>query len=173
MKYLAFLLALWMTASAIGLAQTPKPADKNAAKKAEPVDDPPPVLSVPADYRYDAAGRRDPFANPIPKGGGEPSGSDQTTITIARPPGLPGLLLAEARLSGVVTSREPSMNRAVIVGPGGKTYFATRGDALLDAVIKEIRSDSTVVFTIVSRSNKQPTERETVRSVSTSAGENK
>jgi hypothetical protein len=150
-------------------------APKQPAAKAEPVDEPPPVLWVPPDYRYDTAGRRDPFANPISQTGPEKRPDDPGAgKSEPRPLGLPGLLLAEAKLSGVITStREPAMNRAVILGPGGKTYFATRGDSLFDAVIKEIRSDSTVVFTIVSRSNKQPTDREVIRAVSSSAGENK
>jgi hypothetical protein len=170
MKYKSWILALCMAmvSAALAFSQAGKPADK---KKAEVVEEPPSVLSVPPGYRYEAAGRRDPFANPIPKE--EAKTDNGGTAVVARPPGLPGLLLAEARLSGVVTSKEPAMNRAVIVGPGGKTYFATRGDSLFDAVIKEIRSDSTVVFTIVSRSNKQPTDREVVRAVTTSAGVNK
>jgi hypothetical protein len=49
------------------------------------------------------------------------------------------------------------MNVAVITAPGGKPYFAYRGDSLFDAVIKEIRSDG-VVFTLTTpgRENAEP-----------------
>ena|SRR5688572_28876675 len=141
----------------------PKPADK------APESEPPPVLAVPQGYRYDSAGRRDPFSNPIPK----PEPQDAAAvIPVVRPPGLPGLLLAETKLSGIVKSAEPGMTKAVIAGPGGKIFFATRGDSLFDAVIKEIRTDA-VVFSVLSPTTRQPLDKEVVRSVSTPSGEKK
>src|SRR5438477_10522148 len=70
------------------------------------VEEPPPVLSVPKDYRYNARGRRDPFVNPVPK----PKAAVTAAVVppSARPPGLKGVLVQEAQVAGVVTSREPA-----------------------------------------------------------------
>src|SRR5262245_28620901 len=85
--------------------------------------EPPPVLAVPAGYRYDPRGRRDPFVNPIPK----PIEPDKETPVVVRPPGLKGVLVAEAKLLGVVSSREFAMTKVIIQAPGNKTYFAAKG----------------------------------------------
>jgi hypothetical protein len=85
--------------------------------------------------------------------------------------------MTEANLLGVVTSREPSMNRVVIAAPGSRTYFGAPGDALFDAVIKEIRPDA-VVFTLAplagNRGQQQapPANREIVRRINPVPGEN-
>lgn len=166
MKYSTSILALGF---AVALAfpafpQAGKPADKPSTAKEADVT-PPPVLGVPPGYRYDSGGRRDPFLNPIPKPETGPE------APVVRPPGLRGLLLAETSINGTVVSPVAGMTRAVIIGPGRKTYFAARGDSLYDAIVKEIRSDA-VVFTVISPSTRQPTEQEVVRSVNTS-GEKK
>jgi hypothetical protein len=113
-------------------AQPPKPAE-------EPLS----PLAVPKDYHYNGRGRRDPFVNPIPK----PAPNTAAAAAAARPQcpqsqGLKGVLLGQAAIAGVVTSREPSMNIAIISAPGGKTYFARIGDALCDAVVRTIRLDA-------------------------------
>ena len=126
----------------------------------------PPVLSVPPGYRYESRGRRDPFVNPIPK-----TVEGVAKPPVIRPPGLKGVLFAEATLGGVVTSREPAMNKVVIQAPNRKTYFAATGDALFDAVIKEIRPDS-VVFTVTSNQG-EPQSRDVVRRINPVPGENK
>jgi hypothetical protein len=54
---------------------------------------------------------------------------------------LKGILIGQASIAGVVTSREPSMNVAIISAPGGKTYFAHIGDGLCDGVVKSIKLD--------------------------------
>jgi hypothetical protein len=96
----------------------------------------PPVLTVPKDYRYNARGRRDPFVNPVPKPKTVVAAAPPPTV---RPPGLKGVLVAEAQIAGVVTSREPSMNVVVLSAPGARTpYFARVGDQLFDAVVKNI-----------------------------------
>ena len=127
------LLIFVMTPGLSPVAYTQAPA---AAPPAPP-EEPPPVLAVPKDYRYNARGRRDPFVNPVPV----PVGATLPPPT-ARPPGLKGVLVSEAGISGVVTSKEPSMNVVIILAPGSKTYFARVGDQLFDAVIKEIKLDS-------------------------------
>ena len=152
-------LCLLLDAQAQATPQQTKPAVE---------EEPPPVLSVPPEYRYDPRGRRDPFVNPIPK-----PVPEEPPVPVIRPPGLKGVLLNEANVIGIVTSKEPTMNVAIIAAPGGRTYFATRRDTLFDALIKEIQVDS-VVFTL-----KPPGQaadappRDIVRKVRPTPGENK
>lgn len=143
-------------------AQAPPPAAAPA-----PAEEPRPVLAVPPGYKYDARGRRDPFVNPVPK-----AVAPEPEIPFVRPAGLKGVLISEATIIGVVTSKETQMNLAVIQAPGGKTYFATPGDELFDAVIKQIQVDA-VVFE-VSAAGRQAGQaappREVVRKVRSSPG---
>jgi Tfp pilus assembly protein PilP len=150
--------------------QQPAPQTQQAS-----IPDPLPPLSVPAGYKYDARGRRDPFVNPIPK----PVPEEAAAPVVARPPGLKGLSIADAKLVGVVTSKDLAMNKVIIQAAGNKTYFAGRGDTLWDGVIKDIQADA-VVFTQVTPARPagqpanapQPT-REIVRKLHPTTGENK
>jgi hypothetical protein len=132
-------------------------------------EEPPPVLTVPKDYRYNARGRRDPFVNPVPK--------PKTVVAVppptVRPPGLRGVLIAEAQIAGVVTSKEPSMNVVVIAAPGARTpYFARVGDQLFDAIVKNITLDA-ITFTVTGASGDAKTPRDIVRRVRPKPGEDK
>jgi hypothetical protein len=142
-------------------AQEPPPAAQ------QPQEEPPPILTAPPGYKYDQRGRRDPFVNPIPK-----PAAPEPEVPVVRPPGLRGVLISEATIIGIVTSREPQMNVAVIEAPGGKTYFAARGDQLFDAVIQQIRTDE-VVFQLSAprRQGGEAPPREVVRKVRTIPGE--
>ena len=118
-------------------------------------------MGVPPSYRYDSRGRRDPFVNPVPKP------KVEAAVPIVRPKGLPGVMISEAVISGIVWSREVEMNRVVIAAPGGRTYFARRGDALFDAVIKDIERDG-VVFQVKAKDREgNPILEEVVRRVRT------
>jgi hypothetical protein len=137
------------------------------------IPEPLPPLSVPAGYKYDARGRRDPFVNPIPK-----PLPEEVAAPVARPSGLKGLLMADAKLMGVVTSKDLAMNKVIILAPGNKTYFASRGDTLWDAVIKDIQPDAVVFTTVVPQRPGQPANtaqasRDIVRKVHPTTGENK
>jgi hypothetical protein len=154
--------------------QPPQPQQQAASNPTPQVSnplEPPPVLSVPAGYKYESRGRRDPFVNPIPK----PVEEEAAAPVVVRPPGLKGLLVADAKLLGVVTSREAAMNKVIIQAPGNKTYFASRGDTLWDGVIKDIQPDA-VVFTVQSPARPNgppPTSRDIVRKVRPATGDNK
>jgi hypothetical protein len=157
-----FVLSVCAAAPAPAAAQTPpKPPAK---PQAQPQEDPAPVLSVPQGFRYDPQGRRDPFVNPVPKVVAPPP-----EIPPIRPEGLPGVLVAEAKVAGIVTSKEPGMTKVIISAPGRKTYFAMKGDTLFDGIIKEIRANE-VVFTMISPSTKRPVDREAVVRTGSSAG---
>jgi hypothetical protein len=133
-------------------------------------EEPPPVLTVPKEYRYNARGRRDPFVNPVPKPKAAVVAAPPPTV---RPPGLKGVLVAEAQIAGVVTSKEPSMNVVVISAPGARTpYFARVGDQLFDAIVKNITLD-TITFTATGASGDARTPRDIVRRVRPKPGEDK
>jgi hypothetical protein len=153
-------------AGAKAAAATPAPkAPAKAPAKPQVEDDPAPVLSVPEGFRYDQRGRRDPFVNPMPKPVAPPP-----EVPTIRPDGLPGVLVAEAKITGIVTSKEPGMTKAMINAPGRRApYFAVAGDTLFDGIIKEIRPDA-VVFTMVSPLTKKPVDRELIVKTGTSAG---
>ena len=140
-------------------------------KVAEAEDEPPPPLTVPRGYRYEPRGRRDPFVNPQPK----PVGAAAEVKPTIRPDGLPGVLVSEVKVSGIIYSPEPTMKKAML-SAGKKTYFAAQGDSLFDGVIKEIRPNE-VVFTMLSTATKQPVNKETTvptgGSSATLAGEKK
>ena len=144
-------------------------AKSKAPAKAPPQREEPPVLAVPPGYRYDAAGRRDPFVNPVPKSVTKAAPAPPRQ----RPPGLKGVLVSEAGIAGVVTSKEPSMNVVVIAAPGNKTYFARVGDALFDGVVKDIQLGTVtfVVTAIGEGTGRSP--REVVRQVRPAPGENR
>lgn len=163
---------LWLLASGLWIllpltAFPQAQAEKPPAPPAQQ-EEPPPVLSVPKDYHYSAHGRRDPFVNPIPK----PKGAAAVQAP-ARPPGLKGVLVAEAAIVGVVTSKEPSMNVVILSAPGVKTpYFAHVGDTLFDAFVKSIKKD-TVTFALNARQPDPKAVREIVRKVRSTPGEDK
>ena len=119
--------------------------------------DPPPALAVPPGYSYQPRGRRDPFVNPVPK---TETVDEDSPKPLARPDGLPGVLVSEVKLSGIIYSPAATMKKAMLV-VGRSTYFAKQGDSLFDGVIKEIRPNE-VVFALVSTKTRQPVNRETV-----------
>jgi len=144
----------------------PQAQPQKPAAPPQQQDEPAPVLSVPKDYHYNARGRRDPFVNPIPKP--VQKAAPPPPPQAVRPPGLKGVLVAEADIIGIVVSREPSMNVITIAAPGGKRYFARVGDSLFDAVVRGIRADS-VTFTVTAPGD-QNAPKEIVRKM---RGENK
>lgn len=169
MRRITFLISIVILVSSAGFpqAQPPKPGTPAATPQEEPT----PALAVPKDYRYNARGRRDPFVNPVPKPKAAAAAAAAAPPS-SRPPGLKGVLVSQAQISGVVTSREPSMNVVVIMAPGAKgAYFARVGDELYDAVVKRITFDS-VTFGLASGGDAN-SPREIVRKVRPKPGEDK
>ena len=85
-------------------------------------------------YRYDPQGRRDPFQSlvgPAPKL--QPG---------QRPPGVPGFLIDEMKLQGIVQTRQGFV--AMINGPDNKGYLVHSGDKVLDGEVIRITSSSVV-----------------------------
>jgi Tfp pilus assembly protein PilP len=85
-------------------------------------------------YRYDPQGRRDPFQSlvgPAPKL--QPG---------QRPPGVPGFLIDEMKLQGVVRTRQGLV--AMVNGPDNKGYLIHVGDKVLDGEVIRITPLSVV-----------------------------
>jgi len=167
MRRITFLISIVILVSSLGFlqAQAPKPG----TPAAPPQEEPTPALAVPKDYRYNARGRRDPFVNPVPKPKVVAAAAAPPS---SRPPGLKGVLVSQAQISGVVTSKEPSMNVVIIMAPGAKgAYFARVGDELYDAVVKRITFES-VTFGLASGGDAN-SPREIVRRVRPKPGEDK
>ena len=85
-------------------------------------------------YRYDPQGRRDPFQSlvgPAPKL--QPG---------QRPAGVPGFLIDEMKLQGVVKTRQGLV--AMINGPDNKGYLVHVGDKVLDGEVIRITTSSVV-----------------------------
>ena len=89
-------------------------------------------------YSYDPAGRRDPFVSLLGRGGDVP-------VVGARPQGLPGLLINEMTLKGVMRTPKGDFV-ALLQAPDNKSYIGHAGDKVLDGAIKTITA-AEVVFT--------------------------
>jgi type IV pilus assembly protein PilP len=92
-----------------------------------------------AGYTYDPAGRRDPFISLLGRGGETPAPGG------ARPQGLPGLLINEMTLKGVMRTPKGDFV-ALLQAPDNKSYIGHAGDKVLDGAIKTITAGE-VVFT--------------------------
>jgi type IV pilus assembly protein PilP len=117
-------------------AQPPSSAAPSAAtpSPAKPPEAPP--ASAPAPYKYDPAGRRDPFVSLLGRG------SDPRASTAIRASGVPGLLISEVTVKGIIRDRSGFI--AMIAGPDNKTYVVRAGDRLLDGSVKSIAGDAVV-----------------------------
>lgn len=90
----------------------------------------------PPAYSYQAEGRRDPFVSLLGRG------TDAKSMA-SRPAGLPGLLIDELSIKGIIKDRTGFV--AMIQGPDKKTHMVRPGAKLMDGSVKSITGD-TVVF---------------------------
>lgn len=86
-------------------------------------------------YRYDSQGRRDPFRSLV--------GPTPRLAPGTRPPGVPGFLIDEIKLTGIVRTKLGVAG--VISGPDNKGYLIRVGDKVLDGEVIRI-TPSAVVF---------------------------
>jgi type IV pilus assembly protein PilP len=96
------------------------------------------ILEEPAsgdNYRYDPQGRRDPFQSLIGPAPRLQSGQ--------RPPGVPGFLIDEIKLTGIFRRKQELV--AMIVGPDNRGHLIRVGDKVLDGEIIRI-TPSSVIF---------------------------
>ena len=132
LRYLACAALLMPVAVRSAAAQAP-PDVKPVEKPAQPQAAPPPPAPA---YSYQPEGRRDPFMSLLARG------SDPGSAA-SRPPGLPGLLINEVVVKGIVRDKNGFIG--MIQGPDTKTFIVRAGDKLMDGTVKSITVD-TVVF---------------------------
>ena len=125
-------------AAPVGAQQSPAPAAPAppAAAPATPAAAPAAQPEAAPIYSYNREGRRDPFVSLVGRA------SDPTAAGV-RPPGLPGMLIHEVSVKGIM--RQSNGFVARVQGPDKKTYAARPGQRLLDGSVKSITQD-TVVF---------------------------
>lgn len=111
-------------------AQAPPPAAAPAAGNKPAVEAP-----APPAYGYTREGRRDPFVSLVGRAG-------EANTAGVRPPGLPGILIQEVSLKGIV--RQSNGYVAMVQGPDKKTYTARPGQRLFDGTVKSITPDAVV-----------------------------
>ena len=109
------------------------PASPAAAQPATATAGPAPV-SEPG-YVYTPAGRRDPFVS-LAGRGADPKATGN------RAPGLPGMLINEVSLKGIMKDRSGFV--AMLQGTDKKTYVVRSGNRLLDGSVKTISADAVV-----------------------------
>ena len=130
--------------SASAVQGTPAPSAAPPQGTATPQGATPPASAaqvppaVQPGFTYNPEGRRDPFLSLLRRG----TTAQRGQITV-RPPGLPGLGIAEVTLRGLVQSREGWV--AVLLGSDEKTYIVRPGDKLFDGAIRSI-SQNEMVF---------------------------
>lgn len=88
-------------------------------------------------FGYDPAGRRDPFRSLL-DGLDAP---DEESIAV-RPPGLPGMMVEELVLQGIVET--PDGILAFVLGRDNISYIIRPGSVLYNGEVKDIQSDRVV-----------------------------
>jgi len=117
-------------------APQPQPAQPPTPPPAGGAATEPPEKTGPG-YSYDPQGRRDPFISLLGRGGDLPAASG------ARPLGLPGALINEVFLKGVLKSNKGDFI-ALLQAPDGHTYIVHAGDKVMDGTVKTITQDAIV-----------------------------
>lgn len=139
---LAALLTVFMGGAAYAQAPAASPQTRPAQAQppvqspAQPVEQPDAAAQPAAGYTYDPAGRRDPFLSLMGRG------TDPASMAV-RPQGLPGLLIGEITVKGIVRDRAGFI--AMLQGPDSKTFIVRAGERLMDGTVKSITQD-TIVF---------------------------
>jgi len=126
---LAALAFAWWAIPVASVAQEPPPAGQEGVPAIDgssvdaEADEVIREILEPGQYQYQPLGRRDPFvsllANVSPDGGAS-----------ARPPGMPGFLISEITLKGIVLSRGEFV--ALLEATDGNSYFARVGQEFYD-----------------------------------------
>lgn len=127
-------LVAGQTPAAVQAAAASPPLEKGKATSGTPA---PVVPAAPAaaPYSYDPQGRRDPFVSLVARG------SDPGSAA-SRPSGLPGLLISEVAVKGIVRDRSGLI--AMVQGTGTKTFIVRPGEKLMDGSVKAITNDGVV-----------------------------
>ena len=133
------LMAMAGTTFAQQRGQSPTPAGQGAPAMPAAPSTAAGQTSKPAEagapFTYNPEGRRDPFVSLVGRGN-DPKAQG------VRPPGVPGLLINEVSVKGIVRNSVGFV--ALIQGPDNKTYVVKAGDRLMDGAVKSIVQDAVV-----------------------------
>ena len=114
-------------------------------------------------YRYDPQGRRDPFQSLI--------GPRPALQTGQRPPGVPGFLIDEIKLTGIFRRKQELVG--MITGPDNKSHLIRVGDKVLDGEIIRITASSVVFRQEVNDPTRIERYREVVKDLAPEASQRK
>jgi type IV pilus assembly protein PilP len=132
-------LGAWAAGGQGGAAAPPQKPQPTPAPPQAPVAPAPagaPGAAQAAEpYSYDPGGRRDPFVSLIARG-------SELRGPANRPAGLPGLLVGEVTVRGIV--KGPKGFLAMITGPDKRTYIVHPNDRLFDGTVKAITEDAVI-----------------------------
>lgn len=120
--------------AAVQAVAASQPIEKGKATSGTPAPAPAAAPAA-APYSYDPQGRRDPFVSLVARG------SDPGSAA-SRPSGLPGLLISEVAVKGIVRDRTGLI--AMVQGTGTKTFIVRTGEKLMDGSVKAITNDGVV-----------------------------
>jgi Tfp pilus assembly protein PilO/Tfp pilus assembly protein PilP len=98
------------------------------------------AAAPPPNYAYEFDDRRDPFVSLANRGADSRTNRDKAV----RPDGLPGVLVDEVVVRGVVVSRGTWM--AIVESPNGRAYPVRPGDRLWDGSVASITADAVVLM---------------------------
>lgn len=88
-------------------------------------------------FSYDPAGRRDPFRSLL-----EGRNSPDELADQVRPPGLPGMMVEELTLEGIIDT--PSGIMAFVLGRDNVSYIIRAGTKLYNGEVKDIQRDRVI-----------------------------
>ena len=126
--------AILLATAGVASAQKPAAPAQPSAKPAQPAPAQP-LPTIDPGYVYEPSGRRDPFVSLLGRG-------DEKGPKTIRPAGLPGLLIGEITVKGVLRDRTGFI--AMLQAPDNKTYTVRVGDKLLDGTVKAINKEQVI-----------------------------
>lgn len=109
-------------------------------------------------FSYDPAGRRDPFRSLL-----EGFEENQEGPAKARPPGLPGMMIEELRLEGIIQT--PSGILAFVLARDNVSYIIRPGTKLFNGEVGEIQLKKVVFRKDVNDPNRSKQYEEVVREI--------
>jgi Tfp pilus assembly protein PilP len=137
MKPLTLAIVVFLSAASDLRAQQTPASAASVPAPAAPADSGP---TPPSNYAYDTESRRDPFLSLIHAG----TDRVKTPSKGARPDGLPGILVEEVAVRGIVQSRGAWV--AMIAAPNGRSYTIRAGDRLMDGTVRAITGQAVVLM---------------------------
>jgi Tfp pilus assembly protein PilP len=135
MRSRAFVLFVFVGLASNGVASQPATAPPPAL--AGPSAEAPPTPAP--TYAYEPESRRDPFVSLVSRG----SDARPTAARGPRPEGLPGVLVEEVSVRGILRTKNGWI--AMIGLPSGRTHTVRPGDRLMDGAVRSITAQAVVL----------------------------